>query len=270
MPFGGAVLGKRLFAGPELGGIISGGAFDPSAISGYWFDWDASGSCYKESTPVTPVTNGDVCGLVVDAAGNFDLIQAAGTKKPLWYSSDINSSPSITFDGFDDFQDSLPTAKPGNWTVFMLAKVASITSRQFPFGSVDSSASVGRAWNFSDLSNAGDGNGYLRLYHGDNTKYGQTITTVAVYAAATVCVLATRYTSGDTDIDIWKDASAVATTNPVTDASTCAGTAYKYSVGRGGEYDGLYSGVTFRRIIGYNAALLDADVVAVSNFLSTY
>lgn len=178
----------------------------------------------------------------------------------------------VYFDGSNDFL-SLGTAlgKPGNFTVVVVAAKRT-TARRIILGSFDSAGNTASAWGMIDVAVDGVAGSHGWEF-GNSTlsglasySYGETST--AAFVANEWATHIQRYVAGATAPHIRKGSRVLATKTPVGTATSVGGTAHPYSIGRGGDYNGLYYDGSIRAVAIAREALTDAETDELSGYLA--
>jgi hypothetical protein len=196
-----------------------GAPFSPADIAGLMLWVKADGTLWQDDMRTTPVTSdSDPVGAWDDESGlGSHLLQATGTKRPLYKTGVQNSLPAVRFDLADDFLRT--TANPGAQPIHIFAacKGQNTANTAMWDGDSGSRCMLGR-----DAGQAGQ----IQLYNGSAWAGGShTAGTFSLYEAL----------SNGSSSSIYVNASAVATgLNPGTSGLTSGFTLGGIYAGGGG------------------------------------
>lgn len=149
--------------------------------------------------------------------------------------------------------------KPSEWTIMAAVKITDTASQQHVCGSRNSGQSNNTAWGVlynRDTPSAVDGG--LRVIWGDGTNQSRIDTDDPVFTEGWD-VVAVRFTTGVADVEINAAGNAMSKTATQADASTTAGTAYNFNIGRGGENSTESLSGRIGRLWVWNSRLNDDD-----------
>ena len=201
-------------------------------LVGYWPFWENSGNKVF-----------DLSGL-----GNHGTF-GAGAAAPTWKPG--RTGPALNFDGADDYVDCGDFDIDGNGTIVAWIYPTSVTGNN----------AILMKCNYIGVSEYTDlsmyiYNGYLRVFIGDGTNYqvAESLLTISTNVWQFVAI-----TVDGTTIKYYVDSA----TDSDSQTKTPAGNAYKYSVGKLGEYGGatnFYFNGTIDEVRIYNRALSASEI----------
>ena len=244
----------------------------PTSISNLasWFKADAG--TYKDSALTTAATaDGDPVGGWVDQSGNaYNALQSTSANRPTLKLNQQNSLPTILFTSASSTFLTLGTAlgRPRNYTIFCVMAVDSPTTRQIPHGSISSAGASDTAWGDYVVSQTGTTSASANPNFGDGTN-NTSVYTPAVWVASTYNYMTYIHRDNDTTINVWKNGTQQSVTALSSAAYQNYGHVYNFSLGREGDYNGLYLQGHIGEFIVYNGALVPSDRASVESYLST-
>jgi len=176
-----------------------------------------------------------------DQASNKNGLQTAATSQPKIYDSVTgvltqNGKPAVSFDGVDDFFDCgliNGGTKPANFSSMNVSRYSNLATLRFTFGSLDPAASNTNSYNLTGVRTSKSENGF------GNGAGGATLA-ISTLNHTTNQQLNSAYYVGGNTIQMYRDGLGLSLTYLLQSASTCAGTEFKTSIGRGGEANGFY------------------------------
>lgn len=252
---------------PTMMGVIAQSAdFIPTDISDceLWLD----------ANQITGLNDGDSVTTWSDESGNsHDATQSTAGYKPTYETNEINSLPTVRFDGTDDFL-TLGTAlgKPANWTVFVVMNTSSTSpTAQTLIGSAASSGNSNTIWGQIAISNNWLGSspqGSMIYNFGEDpgsASYGYT--TSGVVNISTNYCLSARYTSGNNYVELFEGGDSKSLTKVSTLATASSGTVYDFSIGRLGEITGSNFVGDIAEVIIYSKSLTDTELGQVETYI---
>lgn len=215
------------------------------------------------------LSDGAAVGTWTESSPNaYAATQAVAGQKPIYKANIVNGLPVVRFSSASSQYLDLGTVlgKPANFTTFAVYQTTDASTRQDAFGSIDSSYTGAKGWGLLDLNNSAAGclaHGWAS--DGTNSAWPRALSAIT---ANTFYYTASAYVSGGT--------SSVPYINGVTPAYTVAGgttpasnsgTAYSFSLGRAGAYNGNYFSGDLAEVIIYNKALSNAERAQVEAYL---
>jgi hypothetical protein len=194
-------------------------------------------------------TDGFVTTWYNQGVSGSNLVQTTSVSQPKIVSSGTtiteNGKPTIQFDGSNDWLD-VTITKPARFSVFSVLKLANNTTRYGVMGALNSTGSTSTTWGSLDARTTSK----MQTSWGDDTNSGTYESTSAI-TTTTQNLFTILYDSG-LNIYMYKDNVSVPLTALWTTATTSAGTTYKFSVGRWGEYNGIYLSGNVQEVIIYS------------------
>ena len=160
--------------------------------------------------------------------------------------------------------DSATFGRPASWTGLFAYQSQNNSNSHWVMGS-------GSSTNPSFLATVrNDGTGKIGVYFGDGTNWALS-TTTSTFTEGQWYVIAFRYTSGDSDVDIWINGTQDTTTDTGSGTlpTTSGGTAYDFSIGRQGTYAGDTAEANVGPVYWWSSALTDPQVEAASALLES-
>jgi hypothetical protein len=220
----------------------------------------------------------DLSTIVLDSGGrisqwkdksgnNYHANQTIGANRPVISSDFIKGNKSIYFDGSSRFLTLgtvLGTTKPSNFSVFVVGRFIGTSSATVMCGSGDSGGQSSLYWgNIQTARIANDGKIEYSIGNGSTYAYGRTTNSVI----STNIWFSGGWTySGGNKPKWYKDGLEVPVTYETGSATTCGGTAYSFSLGRAGEYNGQYLNGNICEALIFKRALTQQEILAANNY----
>lgn len=222
-------------------------------------DADPDQEIYNDNDAVTTITNQ---GTGANGTGGVD---------PTFKTNIQNGKSIYRFDSASSEWKSFGTGfgKPANFTLFIVSSMDTTTSMT-PIGSASNPIVTGKSWGILTFNVAGQGgNNSFVSTHSDDTNdtrkfTGQLINTSTFY------VIGIRYTSGDAGVEAWINSGQVSLTTSASGATTNAGAANTYAMGRAGAAAASFFDGDIGRSLLVNSALTDAQMENLSDWLLNY
>lgn len=234
-----------------------------------WFKADA-GTWQDTAMTIAASADSDPIGAWADQSGNeFHAKQTVSGNRPVLLLNQLNSLPTVQFTANSQQFLSLGSvlSKPRAWSVFAIMSTASPLTRQSPFGSVNSAGQSSTAWGNAVISQLnciprssapdfGDGGSGLTLVH-----------TPAIWTADVYNCIGLIHRDNEASILTTRNGEVQSLTIKSATASACTGPASSFTLGREGDYNGLYLDGSIAEIIVYTSDLLPVDRKTVENYL---
>lgn len=203
-------------------------SLDP--ISDLWVE----GSDFSKMALATGITN------IVDKSGNkFNVAQGTATNQPALLNNGKNGLVCLDFDGTNDFLTlGSVLGKPSNFSVIVMAVFDTITTKRNLCGSMDSTGQSKNSWGDVGAGRA-ENDGKFEYSVGDGTGYAYGRTTNGVFNSGSWVIFGSVYSGGNKPRQ-FLDGLELSVSHETGSAITCGGTAYNFSIGRGGDYNGQY------------------------------
>ncbi len=244
--------------------------FLPTDIAGLtpWIDFSDVIRLFIDAAKTTPVSSDDdLVGAAEDKSGQGNDLTQALTANKLKYKTGIQNGLSVgRFDGINDFLSGA-LARPSNFSVFVVAQKTDVTARRFMCGSLNAAGQNTSAW--GGISGKEGVNGDIGYIFGDDINSSRGRSPGGIVSNNTFFLAEAIYTAGQDAYKMWKDAVSQAITTITTAATACTGVANDYSIGRIGEFNGLYWDGDIAEILVYNTALSAEDRQSVETYLNS-
>ena len=197
-------------------------------------------------------TNGFVVTWYDQSGNGNNMVQSTTASQPKIYDSSTgvlleNGKPTIQFDGSIDWLD-ISITKPARFSIYSVMKLDSNTTTFSGFGSGNSLGQNKTMWGMLVFRNTSK----VVTSWGNDTNYSDYISNSAI-TTTSQDLYNVLYDSG-LNVYIYKDNSSVAlSVESSSSATTSAGTSYKFSIGRLGEYNGFYLDGNVQELVLYTS-----------------
>jgi VCBS repeat-containing protein len=229
----------------------------PAEITGaVWVDADAA---TLDGTAVTTLTD--------KKGGTITATQGTPANRPTLVTDVLNGQPVIQFDGNDWLSFGTAMGKPANFTVFVVGMFASMGAKVNMCGSGNSAGASATYWGDIGVGRTAN-DGKIEYFFSDGPNYSFGRSTNAVITSGNWFLCCRRYTNGqDRVVDRVNGTSQSVTKNDGT-ATSNGGTAFQYSLGRSGEWNGQYfpSGSRLKGFVCAPSAISDADAARLEGY----
>jgi VCBS repeat-containing protein len=239
--------------------VSSGAAvlWTPAEITGaVWVDADAA---TLDGTAVTTLTDKN--------GGTITATQGTPIHRPTLVTDALNGQPVVQFDGNDWLSFGTVLGKPANFTVFVVGMFASMGAKTNMCGSGNSTGASATYWGDIGVGRTAN-DGKIEYLFSDGTNYSFGRSTSAVITSGNWFLCCRRYTNGqDRVVDRVNGTPQPVTKNDGT-ATSNGGTAFEYSLGRGGEWNGQYftNGSRLKGFVCVPSAISDADAARLEGY----
>ncbi len=200
-----------------------------------------------------------------DLSGNSVALTNNGTTIT---ANELNGLDVFTFSGSGQYM-SLGTAlgKPANFTVFALIRADNL-SKQGVCGSADSGGASATAWGDFVITQTTKPTGSLSCTHSDDVDYRLNTNTDNLLSSGSWYVIVVKFANGVLDKDIWVNGVKTSVAHSGgTSLSLNSGTAYEYTIGRTGAYNGSYFNGDIAEHFVYDEARSDAEITQLTTYL---
>ena len=230
-------------------GIISG--FSPLSLSPLaWFDASDTSTITESGGAVTQWA---------DKSGNANNANA-GTS-PVTGTRTVNGLNVIDFITNDYLEISATIGKPSSFTVAAVFQSDS-ASRQFACGSIDSSGATATTWGVIELDT-----NFETLY-GNGSDFRRS--TFDISASTSLYKVIATYSNGDSDTSLRVNEVGGSVTGTLGTATSCGGTAYKYSLGRAGEFNGVYFDGVICEVVLLDRVITSGEIAQLESYFSRW
>lgn len=201
-------------------------------------------------------------------AGIITASQATAANQPTVVTDVLNGEPVIQFDGNDFLSFGAALGRPANFTVFIVGMFASTGAITTLCGAGDSVGTTGTFWgNITTGRTANDGKIEYMFGQGTSTySYGRSTNQVITAGSWFLCCR--RYTAGQDRVVDRVNGAAIPVTKDSGTATSNGGTVYGYSLGRPGDYNGIYAanGTRIKGWVMTPNAISDADSARLEGY----
>jgi hypothetical protein len=232
---------------------------NPNTLT-WLLDADPDQEAYNDNDAVTTITNQ---GTGADGTGGTDPTFKTNIQngKSIYRFASASSEWKSFGVGF---------GKPANFTILTVFSMDT-TAEMTPIGSASNPIVAGKSWGIFTLNVAGQGgNNNFVSTHSDDTNDSRFYTTGSLIVAGTFFVIAIRYTSGDTGVEVWINGSQVPLTASASGASTNAGAVNIYAMGRAGAAASSFFDGDIGRTLLDDSVLTDTQIENLSAWLQNY
>ena len=226
-----------------------------------------SGATWVDADTVT--LDGSAVAAMTDKVGwTIQATQGTSTARPTLVADALGTEDVVQFDGGDFLSFGTALGKPANWTIFVVGMFASQPAGAgYLCCSCNSSAKSATSWGgIAAGRTANDGKLEYQFGNGTNYSYGRS--TNAVISNGNWFLVCRRYTSGQDRVVDRVNGVASAVTWDSGSATTTAGTAFGFSIGRLGEANLNYfpNGSQLKGFICVPTAISDSDAAKLEGY----
>lgn len=207
---------------------------------------------------------------MVDKLGSVrEATQPTPSYRPSFVDNVLNGETVLQFDGGDFLSLGTSLGKPGTYTVFTLGMWASMPAGPTVLcGSSDTTAHSTYSWGVMSAGRI-ENDGKIEWKFGDGTNYKYGRTSDQCIAPGVWELMSQRYTSGDDLATVRVNGVNYSTVALGGSGTSCSGTAYPFSLGRPGSYNGQYfpsgSGVK-ALIVVCGVSLSDLEIEKIEGY----
>jgi VCBS repeat-containing protein len=237
-----------------------------AASAALWTPAMISGAVWVDADTVT-LSGSAVTAMTDKIGGTIQAAQGTSSARPALVAGALGGQDVIQFDGGDFLSFGTTLGKPSNWTVFVLGMFASMGSKTNMCGSGNSGGNSVTYWGDIGIGRtANDGKIEYTFSDGTNYSFGRSTNTVVSAGSWFMCCR--RYTSGQSVVADRVNGVAAAVTKEAGTATSCGGTAFQYSLGRSGEWNGQYAtnGSRLKGFVCAPSAISDADAARLEGY----
>lgn len=236
------------------------------AFTELWTPAQISGAVWVDADNAT-LSGSSVTAMTDKIGGTIQATQGTSSAQPTIVTDVLGTEDVIQFDGGDFLSFGTALSRPSSWTVFLVGMFASMGAKTSLCGSGNSTGQSATYW--GDIGTGRTANdGKIEYSFGNGTLYSYGRSTDQVVTANNWFMCARRYTSGqDKPADRVNGAAAAVTKEDGT-ATACGGTAYHFTIGKGGEYAGHYAtyGSQFKGAVIVPSVVSDADAERLEGY----
>jgi hypothetical protein len=196
---------------------------------------------------------------------NFNATQSVAAKQYDTIQNAIDGHTVVYYNGNSNFLTlGTQLGKPANWTIFVVGATANNAADQCFVNSCNSAGQSNTMWGRIELIT---NKLYYIVANGVSAQFSNGYTTNTIMTNNNWDVITQRYTSGNDAAEYWVNNTSKVITKLTTTSTTSAGTAYPFSIGRYGDYDGFYLAGGIAEVIIFNVPLSEVDRLRVENYL---
>jgi hypothetical protein len=201
------------------------------------------------------------------SVNKISTTQGTTTSQPALLENAKNGLRALDLDGSNDFL-SLGTSlgKPSNFTVIVMAVFDDMTTKRNLCGSMNSTGSSNTCW--GDIGagrTSNDGKFEYSISDGTNYSYGRS--TNNSISSGSWFIFESLYVGGNKPKQ-YLDGLEVSVTYETGTATSCGGTAYNFSIGRPGDYNGQYFDGKLLDIIIFKFAIAEFLYHKIAGYLA--
>lgn len=230
---------------------------------------------FKDSAlSISASDDGDLVGAWEDHSGNgFHARQNTSDNRPNLRLNKVNGLPALQFNAAKSQFLSLGTvlAKPRSWSIFAVLATATPNVRQSPFGSCNTAGSTGTAWGNAVISQGVSPAGSISPDFGDGSSGPNSFSLCATpggqLAANEFAQISTIHRDNDMHVSVFKNGAELPVSMIVSGPRQCIGAPSNFSIGREGDYHGIYLNGYIAEFMLYDTSLLPVDRVEVETYL---
>lgn len=236
------------------------------SIAALWTPALISGAVWVDADNVT-LSGSAVTALTDKIGGTVQATQGTSSAQPTLVADVLGTEDVIQFDGGDFLSFGTALGKPANWTVFLVGMFASMGAKTSLCGSGNSTGESATYWGDVGVGRTAN-DGKIEYSFGNGTDYSYGRSTNQVVTANNWFMCARRYTSGQDKPADRVNGVAAAVTKEEGTATACSGTAYHFTIGRSGEFNGHFAtnGSQFKGAVIVPSAVSDADAERLEGY----
>ena len=227
-----------------------------------WTPAQIAGAVWIDANHVA--LNGSTISTATDKnAGTIAASQGTAANQPTLVANVLNGEPVMQFDGGDWLSFGTALGKPVSYTVFVVGLFAKVDSAATYHlcGMADASGSAAKMWGRCAAYNS---QSWYSFGNDALYSYGYV---ASAFSANSWFMQLSRYTNGQNKESIRINGTNKTVVASASNATSCSGTAYEYSIGRLGSF-GNYcsSGSRLKGFICVPSAISDADAERLEGY----
>lgn len=233
-----------------------------AASGGLWTPAEIVGAVWVDADTVT--LNGSTIAAMADKIwGVITASQSTASAQPTLVSGGLNGTDVMQFDGADWLSFGTALGKPASYTVFVVGLFAKVdgAATYHLCGMAEASGSATKMWGRCAAYNS---QSWYSFGNDALYSYGYV---ASAFSANSWFMQLSRYTNGQNKESIRINGTNKTVVASASNATSCSGTAYEYSIGRLGSF-GNYcsSGSRLKGFVCVPSAISDADAARLEGY----